>query len=125
MIKTWDPNSLAARLANKATTGPLPDPSANANDALQRANNKEVTKMVLDYLKSTGKNVADLTEKDFKILAEKIEDAEGAIGDFNERMMTRNPGVRTAEEAVEHAAQAIGAGVEEVEEACGGECPIP
>ena len=131
MFQKWDPSSYAYRVANKATTGPLPDKTANYNDTLQRLNNKAVEDIVEEYLSTTGKKVTDLTADDLKAVGDEIKAAGGKIAEFNARLESTNPGVRTVEDAIEHAVQVVGESpvgqfVEEtVDECASGGCPIP
>ena len=131
MFQKWDPSSYAYKVANRATTGPLSDKTANYNDTLQRLNNKAVEDIVEKYLTTEGKQAQDLTAADLRAIKDEINAATGSIADFNARMESTNPGVRTAEDAIEHAIQVVGespAGqfVEETVQECGGgACPIP
>ena len=131
MFQKWDPSSYAYKVADRATTGPLSDKTANYNDTLQRLNNKAVEDIVEKYLTTEGKQAQDLTAADLRAIKDEINAATGSIADFNARMESTNPGVRTAEDAIEHAIQVVGespAGqfVEETVQECGGgACPIP
>jgi hypothetical protein len=79
----------------------------------------------------TGKKAADLTAAELRAIGDEIKAAGGKIAEFNARLETTSPGVRTVEDAIEHAIQVVGespAGqfVEEtVDECASGACAIP
>ena len=98
---------------------------------MQRLNNKAVEDIVEKYMSTTGKKVTDLTADDLKAIGDEINTAGGKIAEFNARLESTNPGVRTVEDAIEHAVQVVGESpvgqfVEEtVDECASGGCPIP
>lgn len=73
----------AFKFFSRWRTGPLPNPDSNLYDQLHRQYNKEVEKVIEDYLKQSGKTeVKQLTKEEIKQLAQKIMDS-------------RSPGIRT------------------------------
>ena len=84
------------------------DKTANYNDTLQRLNNKAVEDIVEKYLTTEGKQAQDLTAADLRAIKDEINAATGSIADFNTRIGSTNPGVRTVEDAIEHAIQVVG-----------------
>ena len=70
-------NTDAYKFFSKWRTGPLPDPRVNLYDQLHRQYNKEVGKLVEDYLKKLGKSeVKELTEEEARQLARQITSSE-------------------------------------------------
>jgi hypothetical protein len=69
---------------------------------------QSVEDIVEKYLSTTGKNAKDLTAADLKAIGDEIRAAGGKIGEFNARLESTNPGVRTVEDAIEHAIQVVG-----------------
>jgi hypothetical protein len=78
MFQKWDPSSYAYKVANRATTGPLSDKTANYNDTLQRLNNKAVEDIVEKYLTTEGKQAQDLTAADIRAIKDEINAATGS-----------------------------------------------
>jgi RHS repeat-associated protein len=76
-------NSDAYKFFSRWRTGPLPNPDANLYDQLHRQYNKEVEKLVEDFLKKVGKGeIKDLSKEEIRQLARQITDSE-------------SPGIRT------------------------------
>ena len=58
-------------------TGPLSNPNTNLYDQLHRQYNKEVEKLIEDYLKKVGKSeIKELSKEEIRQLAEKIASSE-------------------------------------------------
>lgn len=100
-------NNLTQRFSNNITSSSLADKTVNYYDKFHRAYNDRVAKVFAQYLQDTGKNIKHLTTSDIKAIVQRMKNAGGEIEDFNTRLTTANPGVRSMEEGVEHAAQAV------------------
>jgi RHS repeat-associated protein len=81
-------NTDAYKFFSRWRTGPLENPEANLYDQLHRQYNKEVEKIVEDYLKKVGKSaVKDLTQEESKQLARQITSSESpGIQTFLQRL---------------------------------------
>ena len=112
-------NDLTRQFSNNITSGFLTDRTVNYFDGLHRSYDARVGNIISDYLEETGKNIRQLSTSDIKAIVQRMKSAGGAIGDFNDRLMTANPGVRSLEEGVGNAAHAVGESdaVQAIEEA--------
>jgi RHS repeat-associated protein len=103
-----DFNDSTQQFSNNITSGSLTDRTVNYFDSLHRAYNARVANVISQYLEETGKNVRQLSTSDIKAIVQRMKNAGGAIEDFNTRLETANPGVRSMEEGVDHASQVVG-----------------
>jgi hypothetical protein len=95
-------------LVEKWTSGPLADKSKNFNDQLHQEYNPQTVKIIENYLTKASKNAEDLTEQDFKSIAEEMKASGGAIKEFLDRLSTDvSPELRDIDEGLKAAVDKI------------------